>query len=205
MSQIKVRKYWRDDKIVSSYVRGAKTKRRRSRAKHQARLIVQYIKLTLCLVIFSGAWFVCYQNNHKPAPSVPIVQAIDSPAPALNGAKDFESADLPRDTEPREARPESVKDMIKRIFGKDSDNALKIADCESGFRPDRVNDNPKTKDYSIGLFQINLFGDLAKTRPSEQALKDPETNILWAKKIFDDRGGFAGAWSVCSRINNIKN
>lgn len=69
-------------------------------------------------------------------------------------------------------------------------------EAESGCRADVVNDNPKTEDYSVGLFQINLYGANAKHRPSEEELKDPRTNIEFAYQLYKDYG-FKSQWGVC--------
>jgi hypothetical protein len=46
--------------------------------------------------------------------------------------------------------------------------------------PTSVNNNPLTGDYSVGCWQVNIIGDLAKERPSEEWLKDPKNNTEWA-------------------------
>jgi hypothetical protein len=38
---------------------------------------------------------------------------------------------------------------------------------ESTWNPTALNNNPKTGDYSVGLFQINYFGDLLQSRTAE--------------------------------------
>lgn len=78
------------------------------------------------------------------------------------------------------------------------DVMMKIMEAESGCRSQIINDNPKSGDYSIGLFQINLFGGNAKHRPSEEELKKPEVNVEWAYKIFKEQG--ISAWGVCRKI-----
>jgi len=76
--------------------------------------------------------------------------------------------------------------------------ALAVMYAESRCNPSTVNNNPSTGDYSIGLFQINLYGRNAYNRPSEAELKDPEVNIAWAYKIFAANGSsFIGQWGVC--------
>ena len=124
----------------------------------------------------------------------------------LNGATSFESADMPRDVETREytRSRDDVKLMIKEVFGKDSDNAIKIADCESDFVYNKHNYNVKTGDDSWGIFQVNRYGKLALTRPSAENLIDPMFNIKYAKQLFDSAGGFSRDWRVCSRLNKIK-
>ena len=76
--------------------------------------------------------------------------------------------------------------------------ATAVATAESGLRPDALNDNPNTGDYSVGCFQINIYGANARTRPSEAALKDPATNVAWAWKLYTGNGhSFIGQWGVC--------
>lgn len=80
--------------------------------------------------------------------------------------------------------------LERMICSKDwsCERALAIAKCESRLNPLAVNDNPKTGDYSIGLFQINLLGKLAKNRPSAEWLKNPQNNIDYAHKMYQSQG-----------------
>lgn len=74
-------------------------------------------------------------------------------------------------------------------------------ECESGGNPEALNNNPLTGDYSVGLFQINLYGANAKTRPSEEWLKVPENNISYAYELYKN-GGW-GHWKNCyNKIGN---
>lgn len=78
----------------------------------------------------------------------------------------------------------------------DSDIVLRIMRAESGCVPYALNNNPNTRDYSVGLMQINVYGDLAKNRPSPEELFIPENNIAYAYSLYQS-GGY-GHWSVCS-------
>jgi hypothetical protein len=78
------------------------------------------------------------------------------------------------------------------------DTAMEICKHESEGREWVVNDNPATKDYSVGLFQINLFGANAKYRPSEATLKIPEENVAYAYELYKS-SGFQSQWGVCRR------
>lgn len=62
--------------------------------------------------------------------------------------------------------------------------AVKIAHCESGMNPKAYNGNAKTGDASVGIFQINLYGNLAKERPSKEWLSNPKNNIDYAHEMF---------------------
>lgn len=76
--------------------------------------------------------------------------------------------------------------------------AVAVARAESGLNPGIVNNNPGTGDYSVGCFQINIYGANARTRPSEAELKNAATNVAWAYKIYTGNGSsFIGQWGVC--------
>jgi hypothetical protein len=76
--------------------------------------------------------------------------------------------------------------------------ALAVATAESGLDPGTVNYNPSTYDYSVGCFQVNIWGANALTRPSEAELKDAAINVAWAYKIYAANGhSFIGQWGVC--------
>ena len=99
--------------------------------------------------------------------------------------------------EPPSTQPFNIENYIKEVFGKNADVALAVAKAESGLDPLQVNDNPKTKDYSVGLYQINLYGRLKESRPSEEWLKDAKNNIDYAKSMFDSQG-----WQPWSAYKN---
>lgn len=70
--------------------------------------------------------------------------------------------------------------------------------AESGGDPGNLNDNPSTGDYSVGCFQVNIYGANARTRPSEAALKNAATNVSFAYGIYKGNGSsFIGQWGVC--------
>jgi hypothetical protein len=76
--------------------------------------------------------------------------------------------------------------------------ATAVARAESGLNPGALNNNPSTGDYSVGCFQINLYGANARTRPSEAALKNAATNVEFAYRIYTGNGSsFIGQWGVC--------
>lgn len=76
------------------------------------------------------------------------------------------------------------------------DTMLAICQCESGGNPNAL--NPVPPDYSVGLFQINLYGALAASRPSEAALYDPATNVATAYGIWKAQG--YGGWTCYYKI-----
>lgn len=82
---------------------------------------------------------------------------------------------------------ESFRPLLAK-YDWNTDIMLRIMDCESKGNPLIVNNNPATGDYSVGLFQINLYGAMAKTRPSEAWLKDPINNIQYAYSLYKSQG-----------------
>lgn len=60
----------------------------------------------------------------------------------------------------------SVTDILKKagFKGEGLQNALTILERESGYNPLALNPNRNTGDYSLGLFQINMLGDLYNER-----------------------------------------
>ena len=83
---------------------------------------------------------------------------------------------------------EGVESYIRYKFGASGDIAVKVANCESGLNPNALNNNPKTRDYSVSIFQINLFGSLAKSRPSKEWLMNPQNNIDYSHAMFIKEG-----------------
>ena len=81
--------------------------------------------------------------------------------------------------------------------------ALAVMRKESSGNPGIVNDNPATGDYSVGCFQINLYGANAASRPSEAELKNAAVNVAFAYKLYLGAGGFCtrGGWfNTCNYL-----
>jgi len=99
------------------------------------------------------------------------------------------------------SRPAStnVETLIRKYFPRDQwENALKVAKCESDLNSSNINDNPRTKDYSVGVFQINLFGRLRESRPSEEYLLDAENNIKYAFEMWQGSG--YNPWTCARKV-----
>lgn len=76
--------------------------------------------------------------------------------------------------------------------------AMQVMLAESGGSPSTVNNNPATGDYSIGCFQVNIYGANARYRPSEAELKNAAINVEWAYNNYVRNGrSFIGQWGVC--------
>src|SRR6185437_11116874 len=97
-------------------------------------------------------------------------------------------------------------------------NITAITGNESGWATDAINDCPDTGDYSIGLGQINLYGDLLNGRIQQLqslgynvrtkadavlALQDPLTNLRMAY-LLGNGGSNWQPWSADLPIQNLK-
>lgn len=79
--------------------------------------------------------------------------------------------------------------------------ARKVMMQESSNNPRILNNNPRTGDYSIGCFQINIIGGNARTRPSEATLKIAEENVAFAYKLWSSSRTFYGHWpNTCRKV-----
>ena len=112
----------------------------------------------------------------------------------------------PQPTTPQEAPKQATGGDCEQEIAKynwDYNTAVSVAKAESGLRSDALNNNPATGDYSVGCFQINLFGGNAASRPSEQDLRNPAVNVEFAYKLYSSNGhSFLGQWGVCR--NKVK-
>ena len=98
--------------------------------------------------------------------------------------------------------PEQVKSLaLNSGFTEgQSDIVVKIARGESSFDPQAHNPDASTGDNSYGLMQINMLGDMGPERrklfgiQTNEQLKDPQTNMDAAFKIFQSQG--FPAWTV---------
>ena len=113
---------------------------------------------------------------------------------------------------------EEIEAYIYEVFGKDGDDAVKMATCESGLNPEQIGDkhllamlDGELVGDSIGLFQIRT-GDAGvyDSKPWNRAkangmtvdefrvwMKNPKENVDYAKKMFDRQGW--GQWHNCMK------
>lgn len=115
---------------------------------------------------------------------------------------------MPQSTIPIPKPPISKNQAKKQVFRSDCesyrplfekydwnvDTMMRIMYLESKCNPNALNDSPRTRDYSVGLLQINLYGNLKYDRPSASILKNPATNIKIGYEIYKHQG--YNAWSV---------
>jgi soluble lytic murein transglycosylase-like protein len=81
----------------------------------------------------------------------------------------------------------------------DTELVMKIMELESSCNPNAVGDGHLTfengtKGMSCGLMQVRVL----EGRPDCETLKNPETNLEWAYKIFKERENYT-AWSVLKK------
>jgi LysM repeat protein len=90
--------------------------------------------------------------------------------------------------------PNAWDALLQQHFGSEWQYAKKIMMCESSGNPHAL--NASGRDYSVGLFQINLYGPLAASRPSEAWLRNGANNIAYAAQMWRTSG-----WTpwTCSR------
>lgn len=166
---------------------------------------LELVRMMKAIIITSILAFLIPQVHVKepmqvhPAPKYEVIYAepVEVEIPAKIEA-------VAKVEEPKpEPKPVASGDCAAEIYKYDWNHtvALNVARAESGLRPGAVNDNPRTKDYSIGCFQINLYGANARTRPSEAHLKNAANNVAFAYKIYVANGrSFKGQWGVCRII-----
>ena len=95
---------------------------------------------------------------------------------------------------------EEWRPLVEKYFGEETDNALRIMECESQGSENAIGDGhlkfkQGTIEYgaSYGLFQIRHL----KGRPSPSFLLDPENNVKYAYQIYQ-----AQSWKpwTCRRV-----
>lgn len=133
----------------------------------------------------------------------PIVTAAPTPTPAVvTPAPKRVVKPKPVAVAPSYAMDEVVLDgLLQKYFGDAWKNAKAISKCESGWVPTKHNFNHATRDDSWGLFQINLYGPNAKSRPKSDWLIIPENNIAHAAGMYKAMGRFGttGGWFNCAK------
>jgi hypothetical protein len=89
--------------------------------------------------------------------------------------------------------PSVAQDAITQAFGPISDQAMRVADCESSLNPDAVSSGGG----NYGLFQINTVhsGTFEQvTGHSWSEVRDPYLNAQFAAWLYNQSGGW-GPWA----------
>lgn len=145
-------------------------------------------------------------NSTTEVPPETVQTVAEVVQPTVNVAPTPIPEPVVEPEQPREVKPQVVIhpqgcEQYRQLISQYDWNvevAMAVMKAESSCNSQVVNNNQSTRDYSVGLFQINLYGANARTRPSETQLKDPATNIAWAYGIYQGNGkSFIGQWGVC--------
>jgi hypothetical protein len=93
----------------------------------------------------------------------------------------------------------TTKQMISTEFGSYSQQALRIANCESGMNPQAVNPQAVAGSNATGLFQILYPSTWNTTSYAQDDPKDPVANTEAAFQIFQ-RDGYSWHEWACAKI-----
>lgn len=145
------------------------------------------------------------QSGGQPAVQSEIVSSSSGLADDASTAGEALTTPAPTATPSAKTQKQKILMLAVEIFGDKADEAIQIMKCESGYRADNHGDkhlmsiNAQTGEEigdSIGLFQIRT-GDTNWNRAKQNgmtadefraAMKDPEKNMRYAKKLYDAQG-----------------
>jgi hypothetical protein len=181
----KIKMYYKEDGTkVKSHVRGQNhyTKTHRGVPTWKRQLgIACWVGISICAVgiMCNGLEYSWSKRDKVEAKTQEVIPEV-SP---LTKEQGFEQV-APRDTVSREGRSESVEDKIRKVFGAQAENALRIVKCESSFKTDALGDT-NTPHPSAGLFQIRL---LPERQITKEQMFNVDENINYAKMLFDKHG-----------------
>jgi len=141
-------------------------------------------------------------NVEQTEPTVVIEQVQTDPAPVEPTKVEpvvepvVVAQTAPKVPQPTVTASSSCASEIKK-YDWNQTVAYEVMMAESSNNHSIVNDNPSTGDYSVGCFQINLYGNLRNTRPSESWLKVPENNVAHAYKMYQSSGWSPWGYTTC--------
>lgn len=75
--------------------------------------------------------------------------------------------------------------LIRWIFGRDAQQAIKVFTCESGLRSEAMNTHNSDGFPDVGIAQIHVTNSMPF---SVDEMKNPIANLYQAKRLFDTRG-----------------
>lgn len=81
--------------------------------------------------------------------------------------------------------------------------ATAVMMAESRGDTNALNNNPGTGDYSVGCFQVNIYGRNALNRPSEAQLRDPVVNVAFAYNLWRSTS-WAQSWGAYSNGSYLR-
>ena len=98
-------------------------------------------------------------------------------------------------TKKNDPAPKTISDVIRDVFGKHADDALRVARCESRLDPNAVSGS------FVGIFQIGeSFHGWRVKEVRGKDLTHARTNVRVARHLFDDQGW--RPWT-CARIVGV--
>lgn len=169
-------------------------------------------------VAITGISVLAYGYSMLPTTELinPLVQI--HPVETVEASKIVVITPQPTQTPVKTERGE-IEAYIREVFGDEAENAIKIAACESGFRPSNHGDkhlmvtNKQTGEVvgdSIGIFQIRVGGrDWNRAHKNgmtadqfREKLRRWRYNVDYAKTIYDSRGW--SGWHNCMIKEGIK-
>ena len=139
----------------------------RSRAK-QSRIKALFIPLFMIWIAIGCTATAETIKQMKPKEKVEIVETAKAEEPV----------------EPVKPVEETIEQKITRIFGADSERAIKIFTCESNLDPNVIGDL-NTKYPSVGVAQIRM---LPERNLQVKDMLDPDKNLEYAKLLFNKSG-----------------
>ena len=143
--------------------------------KHNSMKYLYWYFAIFLLILFLGLMVrkhTIEQVHAEEAIISPLADPIPTPTiPTLN---------------PNLSEREQNINLIKKIWGKDSQTGLALARCESGYRTHATNYN-KNNTVDQGVFQINSIHSMPE-------MENPVANILYAYAMYQNQG--VNPWSA---------
>ena len=108
-----------------------------------------------------------------------------------------EKAKTEKAVKPKKVKVTSTCESELKKYDWNQTIAYNVMRVESDGNHLALNNNPNTGDYSVGCFQVNLYGSLRNTRPSESWLKVPANNVAYAYKLYKASGWSPWGATTC--------
>ncbi len=143
------------------------------------------IRIALALLIllsFGQSYALPINNQEQPAPQTQTATEVVQPTITS------EAPTPEPQTVPVQVEPVTGDCSLVNNYDWPKQTAYAVCMAESHGIASAINNNPYTGDYSVGLMQINLYGRLRQTRPSEEWLLNPVNNIQYAHQIWRANG-----------------